>query len=247
MDMTTETIEKIQELSLQAAGEKIQIVDGQNYYIDSVGDLCLMKPENLANKAISLSTLTGLVDLVKNMKERDDQKLFVRVESPTTVNVFTALDSYGRREWLAESNATTPNIQFSYFIDAEKLNIMLQSQFVQSEDRDIILKVIGNLKEENVRKASDDGVSQSVTVQSGVANVSEVKVPNPVELSPYRTFLEIEQPSSKFIFRMRKGMQGAIFGADGGAWKIDAMNLIKEYLENEFSNEIKAGHVVVVA
>ena len=247
MDMTTETIEKIQELSLQAAGEKIQIVDGQNYYIDSVGDLCLMKPENLANKAIGLSTLTGLVDLVKNMKERDDQKLFVRVESPTTVNVFTALDSYGRREWLAESNATTPNIQFSYFIDAEKLNIMLQSQFVQSEDRDIILKVIGNLKEENVRKASDDGVSQSVTVQSGVANVSEAKVPNPVELSPYRTFLEIEQPSSKFIFRMRKGMQGAIFGADGGAWKIVAMNLIKEYLEGEFSNEIKSGHVVVVA
>jgi len=247
MDMTTETIEKIRELSLQAAGEKVQIINGQNYYIDGDGDLRLIMPEDLANKSIGLSTLTGLVDLVKNMKERDKQKLFIRVESPTTVNVFTTLDSYGRREWLAESNANTPNIRFSYFMEAEELNIMLQSQFVKSEDRDIILKVIGNLKEENVRKASDDGVSQSVTVQSGVANVSEVKVPNPVELSPYRTFLEVEQPVSKFIFRMRKGMQGAIFGADGGAWKATAMNSIKEYLEDKFSDEIEAGHVVVVA
>lgn len=247
MDMTTETIEKIQELSLQAAGEKVQIVNGQNYYIDGDGDLRLIKPEDLANKSISLSTLTGLVDLVKNMKERDKQKLFIRVEDPTTVNVFTALDSYGRREWLAESNATTPDINFSYFMDAEEMNIMLQSQFVQSDDRDIILKVIGNLQEENVRKASDDGVSQSVTVQSGVASVAEVKVPNPVELAPYRTFLEVEQPSSKFIFRMQKGMQGAIFGADGGAWKATAMNSIKEYLEDKFSDEIKSGHVVVVA
>ncbi|GEO64449.1 hypothetical protein [Companilactobacillus nantensis] len=181
------------------------------------------------------------------MDERKAQRLFIRVESPTQVNVFTALDSYGRREWLAKSDASTPDTVFGYFIDAEQMNIMLQSQFVQTNDRNIILKVIGNLKEENVRKASDDGVSQSVTVQSGVANVSEVKVPNPVELAPYRTFLEVDQPVSKFIFRMREGMQGAIFDADGGAWKIDAMNSIKEYLEDKFSDEIESGHVVVVA
>ena len=42
-------------------------------------------------------------------------------------------------------------------------------------------------------------------------------------------------------------MRGAIFAADGGAWKIDAMNSIKEYLEDKFSNEIDSGHVVVVA
>ena len=187
--MTTETVETIQELSLQAAGENVQIINGQNYYIDGDGDLRLILPEDLSNKTIDLKTLARLIDIVKNMNERKEQKIFVRVESPTEVNVFTSLDSYGRREWLAESEASIPDTTFESFIDAEEMIIMLQSQFVQSEDRDIILKVIGNLKEENVRKANDDGVSQSVTVQSGVANVAEVKVPNPVELSPYRTFL----------------------------------------------------------
>ncbi|WP_147007335.1 hypothetical protein [Companilactobacillus nantensis] len=63
--MTTETIEKIQELSLEAAGEKIQIVDGQNYYIDGDGDLCLIVPKDLSDESIGLRTLTGLIALVK--------------------------------------------------------------------------------------------------------------------------------------------------------------------------------------
>src|SRR5699024_10485850 len=136
-------------------------------YIDGNGDLELIVPKNLSKSDIGLRTLTGLVDLVKNIDERKNQKLFVRIESPKEVNVFTALDPYGRREWLASANASTPDTTFEYFMDAEEMNIMLQSQFVQTKDRDLILQVIGNLKEENVRKASDDGVSQSVTVQSG--------------------------------------------------------------------------------
>jgi len=245
--MTTETIEKIQELSLEAAGEKVQMVDGRNYFIDGNGNLQLIIPDNLSSRDISLRTLTGLVTLVKNMNEREKQKLFIRVESPDQVNVFTALDSYGRREGLISVNASTPDTTFGYFMDAEEMNVMLQSQFVQTADRDLILQVIGNLKEENVRKASDDGVSQSVTIQSGLANVAEVKVPNPVKLAPYRAFLEVEQPVSNFIFRMKEGMRGAIFEADGGAWKIEAMNSIKEYLEGEFSDEISDSHIVVIA
>jgi len=247
MDMTTETIEKIQELTLEASNKKIQIVDGRNYFIDGNGNLHLIIPDNLSSRNVDLRTLTGLVTLVKNIDERSEQKLFVRVEAPDQVNVFTAIDSYGRREGLISVNASTPDITFEYFMDAEEMNIMLQSQFVETDDRDLILKVIGNLKEENVRKASDDGVSQSVTIQSGLANVSEVKVPNPVALAPYRTFLEVEQPVSDFIFRMKEGMKGAIFEADGGAWKIEAMNSIKQYLEDEFSDEISDGHIVVIA
>ncbi len=48
--------------------------------------------------------------------------------------------------------------------------------------------------------------------------------------------VEVEQPESKFVFRMRKGVDGpeaALFEADGGAWKIEAMKRIKEYLEGQ--------------
>jgi len=42
-------------------------------------------------------------------------------------------------------------------------------------------------------------------------------------------------------------MVGAIFEADGGAWKNEAMNSIKEYLEDKFSDEVSNGHIVVIA
>lgn len=58
---------------------------------------------------------------------------------------------------------------------------------VKNEDRDITLKVVGNIKEENEASiGDDDGTSQSVVEKTGVASVSNVKVPNPVLLAPYR-------------------------------------------------------------
>lgn len=54
---------------------------------------------------------------------------------------------------------------------------------------------------------------------------------------PYRTFLEVDQPVSEFIFRMKQdkydGVLCALFEADGGAWKMEATERIKKYLESE--------------
>lgn len=99
-----------------------------------------------------------------------------------------------------------------------------------------MLQVIGNLKESHVNSASDDGVSQSVQINTGVASVATARVPNPVTLQPYRTFLEVKQPESKFVFRMREGMEAALFEADGGMWKIEAKQAIKEYLETKLES-----------
>ena len=97
--------------------------------------------------------------------------------------------------------------------------------------------MIGNLREEKVNQQTDDGVSQSVQINSGVASVSEVKVPNPVVLSPYRTFQEVSQPASTFIFRMREGMKSALFEADNAAWQVDAKQYIKEYLQKNINDK----------
>lgn len=80
--------------------------------------------------------------------------------------------------------------------------------------------------------------AQKATVKTGVASKADAVVPNPVTLIPYRTFLEVQQPASDFIFRMKSanGVQCAIFEADGGAWKNEAMDNIKEYLKNELAD-----------
>ena len=45
------------------------------------------------------------------------------------------------------------------------------------------------------------------------------------------------QPESQFVFRMKEdkydGVQCALFEADGGAWKLKAMENIKEYFDRE--------------
>ena len=62
-----------------------------------------------------------------------------------------------------------------------------------------------------------------------------VPVPNPVALVPFRTFIEVEQPESKFVFRVKDGPQMGLFEADGGEWRLAAMLRIKEYLEGSFT------------
>jgi hypothetical protein len=73
-------------------------------------------------------------------------------------------------------------------------------------------------------------------VKAGVSRVTEIPVPNPVILAPFRTFLEIEQPKSKFVFRMRSGSESPscmLVEGDGGAWKMDAMLKIKAWLSEK--------------
>lgn len=247
MDMTTETIKQISDLAIQANDKRVITLNDRNYYINGDGDIRSIIPENRSRELVYVSTLTGLVDFIKNMEERKDVKLFVQVVDPETVSVYGALDKYGRRESLVIAKANLPKIRYNSFLDQEEMVIMLQSQFVDNDDRDTLLKVVGNLKEESVQSANDDGVSQAVTIKSGVASVGKVRVPNPVLLAPYRTFNELFQPMSKFIFRMREGMMSAIFEADGGAWQNESMLSIQRYLKDALSEEVESNHIVVLA
>ena len=71
------------------------------------------------------------------------------------------------------------------------------------------------------------------TIKQGIASKADVLVPNPVTLTPYRTFLEVKQPSSEFVFRIKDNGGTPAFmlvEAEGGLWRAEAMQNIKEYL-----------------
>lgn len=184
---------------------------------------------------IEATTLTALVDYLKsNADKLSSEKLIIHVVSPAKVILYSPLRDDKDREAYIECNALTPdNIVFDEFMEVENFNIMLQSSFVDNTDRTLLLQVVGNIQDKAVKEVGDDGVTQAVTVKTGVAHVDNVKVPNPVVLAPYRTFPEILQPESKFIFRMQTGPAAALFEADGGAWRNEAMSNIKQYLTDE--------------
>lgn len=189
-------------------------------------------------RAIEMRTLSSLIDYIKANIDTMADKMIIHIESPTKVQMYSALDADRNREYLVEVNANLPDFQFGRFIEHEEFCIALQSKFISNNDRELVLKFAGTVEDGTVAQYGDDGITQKATIKTGLTSKADAVVPNPVNLMPYRTFLEVKQPASDFIFRMKSscGVQCAIFEADGGAWQNEAMNNIKEYLESELTD-----------
>ena len=247
MDLTKEALQYLAENTIKPK-ERVVKIGGSNFVIDEAGHYDRIKPRVYnAKDPLIIKTLTGLVDYIKSNLERKGAKLLLHIEKPDEVSLMGLLAEDGSREYLASAQAIVPRFNFDYYLDIEEFNVALQSVFASTADRDILLKVVGNLKEDNVKTTGDDGISQAVTIKTGVATAADVKVPNPVTLAPYRTFIEVKQPESKFIFRMKDGPRGAIFEADGGAWRNQAILNIKTFLEEQLTNEIASGKITILA
>lgn len=109
--------------------------------------------------------------------------------------------------------------------------IDLQANFQKNEDLELLLKAAGNIEKKNNQSYSDDGVSQVATMTVGVAQKADVIVPNPVKLIPYRTFQEVEQPASQFVFRIGDNEVPTfmIVEAQNQIWKNEAVKNIKNF------------------
>lgn len=182
------------------------------------------------------STLASMVDYLKEQPDGVRDQYIISIEGPQNVKLQTAIyGQFNTRSTIIECAANIPGLTFGKFVSSEQFIIELQSKFTKTEDREILKKVVGNIKGETVRNFGDNGVSQKVEIKQGIATVAEAVVPNPVVLAPYRSFPEIEQIESEFIFRMREGsgIEMALFEADGGAWRIQAIASIKRWIEME--------------
>ena len=89
------------------------------------------------------------------------------------------------------SDAVVNEFQFDSYYDQERFLIELQANFMETEDLQALMQVAGNIKSGTTANYSDDGISQKTTIKAGV-ELSDVIVPNPAALRPYRTFAEIE-------------------------------------------------------
>jgi hypothetical protein len=221
--------------------EKTEVIEvsGASFVTRPVYD----PPREAVPATLKLNTLTGLIDYVTNGPDAvtaDDDGLMVHVVNERQVDVVSGL--FGRADQrrsyatsTAEAVLSKSSFNYGEFYPCEDFVIKLLALFEDFDGRAAVLKVVGNTKEENVRQTGDDGITQTVTARSGIARVEEVSVPNPVFLAPFRTFREVTQPLSPFVLRMKQGREGglptvALFEADGGKWKLDAIQFIREYL-----------------
>lgn len=217
--------------------EKTEVVEicGKTY---ARGDLTRYDKQPKA-VPVSASTLTALVDYIGTCyAEMQHERMIIHIVSPTKVRLVSCLNEEREREVLFESNAEVSEFHFDSWYDQERFMIELQANFQPNGDLAAVMKLAGNVEKKNDQTYSDNGTTQVATMQVGVASKADVIVPNPVELIPYRTFQEVGQPASKFVFRMGDKEVPAfkIVEAEGGIWKNEAIRNIKNYLETSLGD-----------
>lgn len=230
--MLKEFVEKIQALSNEASTKVIN-VNGEQY---STQPIYKVDPTEYRPRCITVNSLESITTLVRNEATKyTDNIIFVQVDNPTHVNVFTTFDDKNRRDYLYTAEADIVSTPVDQWTGKESLMIALNSVFIQSEDVDYIQTILQKVTEESKVSSTDNGLGQSIEAQKGIALKENMSIKKRVKLRPYRTFLEVEQPESEFILRADEGAKFLIKSADGGAWKLDAKEKIKEYLVKQMT------------
>jgi hypothetical protein len=221
---------------------------GQIEYTDKKLDL-IYPPSPMA---VQCSTLQGLVDLfIHDLDDVMPDKVLVHITSPTTVELISKdSDAYGRRRvWVEAVYPGCESFKFGAWFNPESFLIAAQQGFQRVKienddgsfklDLDYVLGVASKITAENATDHEDDGFAQRVAVRQGIALKAETVLKPTVNLAPYRTFAEIDQPLSQFVFRARIGgesVQLALFEGDGGRWKLGAVAAIKAWLQPKFGD-----------
>jgi hypothetical protein len=213
-------------------------------FIDKDKTATMFMPPKFSS--LEVSRLTGLVDLLENGFESVlAENPFVHVISHEQVDVIcNTSDGFGRRQRFISAKLQKPEREFTFnqYMGQEQFIIALRSLFIQDSQLDDLVRLAGNLASGSEIRQEDDGFTQRATVKAGVVMVQEKTILPRVTLTPFRTFREAKQPSSEYVFRVKgdeKGNYCALFEADGGTWKLQAMDNVKDWI----SNQIKGSDV----
>lgn len=201
---------------------------------------------------VEFFTLTSLVEYLQSgvdVPNEFAQHIFINVAAPDHVLVYSEANKknhYSRTD-IADVRAMLPVVKTGKWVDQTEFCIMLRANFIDSDykdedstvllpdtDKDALIRVASNIVSGTIAQYEDTGISQKATIKTGIQEAEDKLLPDKVTLRPFRTFMEVEQPKSEFLFRAQDdrhdGVQLALHEADGGRWKLDAMAAVKQYL-----------------
>ena len=247
MEGLKQAIEYIAKLAVSAVEPKEIEINGRKY---CTLDLTRYDKPDKA-EPIEATTLTALVDYIKENRHELRDRMIIHVVSPTQVQLYSELLGERDREYLFKVDAVLPRYEYGREYDQEAFLVSMQSCFMENEDRAAIAFLASNIVNTQQATFSDDGITQQAVVKTGITTKENAFVPNPVKLIPYRTFLEVQQPQSEFVFRIREGNGGVpyfkLVAADGGLWKNQAMDNVKRYLMEQLADIPDRDHITIIA
>lgn len=247
MEGIKEAIKYIAELAVKAEEPEVIEINGKTYCTKSLNRY----DKEPTAEPIRATTLTSLVDYIKESREELRERMIIQVINPTEVQLYSGLLPERNRELLFEVNALLPRFDYGSEYEQEAFLVSMQSCFMPSDEREVVTFTASNIVNTQQATYSDDGVTQQAVVKTGITTKENANVPNPVKLIPYRTFLEVEQPASEFVFRISEGRGGAptfkLVAADGGLWKSQAVENVKNYLVKALADIPNREQLTIIA
>ena len=246
--MIAEAIEKIQ---LLANPEKYEI-NGETYSTNK--NLFRVAPHIDRPEKAKFSSLDAITQALRVEICNDviTKPVFLNVSDHNRVTVFTTYRPGNlQRDVIYEAAPCLPAPLAPWSCHDDAI-IALRSQFVPNDGVEYILGLLSRISSDDSVSSEDNGVSQEVTAITGVALKTNETVRPRVLLAPYRTFLEVEQPESEFLLRVKPGDKESkippkigIIEADGGAWKLAARKNIADYFRKSLSDLITRNLLIV--
>ena len=191
-------------------------------------------PNELTASPLAVHTLSAVRDYIESgadeCAEDEDslsRRFVIHVADYNEVYLYRELNSDKARECLLEAELSAPTFPFGRWLGVEEFIINMQTHFVPTEVRDTLVQLISTVTTENGVSLADDGITQRVTA---------------------RTFTEVEQPKSPFVFRIRQTgdeVQAALFAADADAWKREAIANIRDWFEQHISQELREDVIIL--
>ena len=195
-------------------------------------------------------SINALLNLIKDEAaiKYPDRKIFIEIHDYNTILCYLNVIDEEKNNRVTLYRATETDVAGvpGGWLDYQTAMIKLKAQFQDTTDKDYLIKLLSKIDVENGVHTEDNGMSQSVTVRTGIAAKGIENVKSICNLKPYRTFMEVEQPASDFLIRISDNQEIMFIEADGGMWKLAAKETIKAYIETALKDYIADGQVVVM-
>lgn len=171
MEGIKEAIAFITGLAVKAEDPKTIEINGRTY---CTKDLRRYDAADMA-QAIKATTLTSLVDYIKESREELRDRMIIQVVSATTVLLYSGLLAERDRETLFEVNALLPQFEYGREYDQESFLVSMQACFKGSDDREAVTILASNIVNTQQANFSDDGVTQQAVIKTGITTKEDRK------------------------------------------------------------------------
>lgn len=235
MDLTKGAIEKIEDLVEKGCVNinPVVEVDGVKFW-KNTGNIVETDQYPQTLIATNLSALISYLNFLPDSEKKD---LFVFVRDNRNVTLYHNDLDQGLRHvvvnvWL---NDKFKSFSFDRYHSKEDFIIQLLSKFEETEDLKKLIETAAFYRKSEENTTEDNLSSQNKKTERKTELGTKQYIFN---LAPFRTFREIKQPVSSFLFRTNKDGEFALFEADGGAWAHEAEYGIRSYLKGKVDVEV---------